>query len=331
MERKKKELSPTGWPGRILLILITGVVTFLVTSFASPLIVLQTDGGAILMSRGDVRELYDERDRLQEEREYYRAQYIFVNTQLDELRLNYELSQDELNVLNDGRVSQARLHMETGNYRAAIQLLDGIPSTSPEITILLQEATLMYELQTIEQVNDLLLNRQIDDAANLAREAQRILPNSRYLRELLDDVEARAERSGPLNTVAPLFDMVGRGQQVQHENSVTMGGETFRDVLVLGRFGAGHTFTPASLHNLGRQYSELSGYVGRVDGTSLRHATINFFGDGELLHYIEFNATDMPVPFSVNIEGVLQLRIELVIGGGSSDSTPLYAIQGFLN
>lgn len=133
-----------------------------------------------------------------------------------------------------------------------------------------------------------------------------------------------------LNEAAPLFDRVGWYPQVQHRDSVAMGGETFRDVLVLGRTGSGHTFTPASLHNLGRQYSVLSGYVGRVDGTSLRHATIIFRGDGVLLDYIEFYATNMPDSFAVNVEGVQQLRIELEIGGGSSASTPLYAIQAFL-
>jgi len=140
----------------------------------------------------------------------------------------------------------------------------------------------------------------------------------------------QSEESVSLNEAAPLYDRIGRPQQAQHEDSVIMSGDTFRDVLVLGRSQAGHTFSPASLHNLGMQYSVLYGYVGREDGTSLRHATINFWGDGTLIDRIELDATDMPVQFSIPVEDVSQLKIELVIGDGSSDSAPRYAIQAFL-
>ena len=328
----KKGVSVDGWGGKIILIIITVALTTGANLIFSPFpIFFQTDGGLIIMSRSDISDLYEERENLQSEIEHYRALYTSVNVQLNELRQDFEHSQGELTAFNDGRVLQARSHIEESNYQAAIQLLNAIPSAPPEVIILLQEATLMYELQIIAQVNNLLLNRQIDDAANLTREAQRFLPNSRNLRELLDDVESRVARSGPLNVIAPLYDRVAwTSHQVQHQDSAVMSGETFRDVLVLRRLGAGSTFNPASLHNLSRQHTRLYGYFGRVDGTSLRHATFNFWGDGVLLDYFEFNATDVPTPFSVNVEGVQQLRIEVVIGGGSSDSTPSYAIQAFL-
>ena len=147
----------------------------------------------------------------------------------------------------------------------------------------------------------------------------------------IDNAEEQVEERVSLNRVAPQTDVIGRDPQAQHQDTALIGGETFRDVLVLGRFQSGDTFSPASIHNLGREYTRLVGYAGRVDGTSLRYATIIFWGDDDVfLGDIEIEPTSFEVPFSVDVEGVRRLKIELVIGGGSADSIPLYAIQAFL-
>jgi hypothetical protein len=70
----------------------------------------------------------------------------------------------------------------------------------------------------------------------------------------------------------------------------------------------------------------LTGSVGRVDGTGMHDATLNIYGDGNLLHTQELRAGDLPAPISVYIEGVRLLRVEFVIALG--DTT--YALAGVL-
>jgi hypothetical protein len=77
----------------------------------------------------------------------------------------------------------------------------------------------------------------------------------------------------------------------------------------------------------------LTGYAGRVDGTNaIRHATINFVGDGTLLASHELNANDLPTPISVFVEGINLLRIEMIIHAHRTveNGATHYAFVGYL-
>ena len=71
------------------------------------------------------------------------------------------------------------------------------------------------------------------------------------------------------------------------------------------------------------------------------NATIRILGDGNVLGTFALQATAMPISFSVSVEGVQQLRIEVSfpsaegqwganLRGGSADRASRYIIQGFL-
>ena len=78
-------------------------------------------------------------------------------------------------------------------------------------------------------------------------------------------------------------------------------------------------------YNLNSQYSQLSGmygpWVGKTwygnDCASAENLKISFFGDGRLIKTLEFKNSDMPKDFSVDLSGVLQLKIELTGTGAS--------------
>lgn len=124
-----------------------------------------------------------------------------------------------------------------------------------------------------------------------------------------------------LHIAAPYFDT--NSWQVSFETAVSMGGVTYSNAL---QFGIGGEF---SLHNLDGQFRTLSGYIGRVDGSNIRDVTFRFYGDGNLLQRIDLNATDLPVPINVFVEGVRQLRIEANIGNSVTGS-PIYAASLYL-
>ena len=132
----------------------------------------------------------------------------------------------------------------------------------------------------------------------------------------VDERPTEVNERVPLNTAARHFDaggVFGNSVTVTRPDSVNMGGVAYQNAL---RFHNGDTVslltsTPFTLHNLNGQFSLLSGYVGRVDGSQMGNATISFFGDGQLIKYYELRATDMPTPISVPVEGVVQLRISV--------------------
>jgi len=136
----------------------------------------------------------------------------------------------------------------------------------------------------------------------------------------------------PLTQAAPHFDFGGttgtRNFTAVAQDSVVMGGEIYNNALVLGRGGTSstgaHGFT---LHNLNGQFRMLTGYIGRMDGENMFNATIRFLGDGQLLESIAVNATDMPRPVSIFVEGITQLRIEIAFDGGRPVS---YALITYL-
>ncbi|MCL2217984.1 MAG: stalk domain-containing protein [Defluviitaleaceae bacterium] len=152
----------------------------------------------------------------------------------------------------------------------------------------------------------------------------------------------------PLTQAAPHFDTGGGISGGTFDGaspttaavvpSLTMGGTTYQNALRF-RTTAG-SWTPSAntrssrftLHNLNGQFRMLTGYFGRVDGTHMTNATINFTGDGQLLASYEVRAGDMPTPISVFVEGVTQLRIEVVFPGRSSFSLPAtdYALVAYL-
>jgi hypothetical protein len=103
-----------------------------------------------------------------------------------------------------------------------------------------------------------------------------------------------------------------------------MGNVEYRDVISFY-----HSISSFTLHNLNGQYGLLSGYLGRVDGSNMRHATITFIGDGVVLQNFELRAGNLPISISVPVEGVHLLRIEMQTGDGSFGRAN-YALYGFL-
>ena len=135
----------------------------------------------------------------------------------------------------------------------------------------------------------------------------------------------------PLNTAAPFFDSGGPwGTSVERLDSVSMGGVTYQNALRF-RNTSLDGGTRFSLHNLNGQFRMLTGYIGRVDGSAMQDVTINFIGDGQLLHSYELRATDMPTSVSVFVESVTQLRIEVTYPRRRTSTAAVdYAVVAFL-
>ena len=132
----------------------------------------------------------------------------------------------------------------------------------------------------------------------------------------------------PLRTAGPFFDRNPNHQNnVRWLDSVTMGGNRYSNALSF-RGMNGNQRLYFTLHNLNSEFNVLSGHIGRIDGTGMVDATVRFFGDGALLGTYQLRATDLPIPFSVDVSGVRQLMIEAEVP--HTWALVEYAIIGYL-
>jgi hypothetical protein len=100
--------------------------------------------------------------------------------------------------------------------------------------------------------------------------------------------------------------------------SVTMAGTIYHNAMTYYNLSGSY-----SLHNLNGQYTKLTGYVGHVDKTDMRNVTLHFYGDGKLLASYELKAQDLPKPVSLDLTGVMQLKI-----GANLHLSTTYAFAG---
>ena len=120
----------------------------------------------------------------------------------------------------------------------------------------------------------------------------------------------------------PPYD-VSSSNRVKTESNVTMGGTVYYDALTFNDSGF-------ALHNLNGQYTRISGYLGHVNGTGVGGSmTITFYGDGRILDSYELDAQQLPQHISINVTGVLQLKIESK-SMGPVYGTGKYAFAGII-
>ena len=69
------------------------------------------------------------------------------------------------------------------------------------------------------------------------------------------------------------------------------------------------SISPWRDYNLNAAFNTLSGTIGRVDGSGTATATISFIGDGRTLATFDVDGNTHPTDISVDVRGVLILRI----------------------
>ena len=131
-----------------------------------------------------------------------------------------------------------------------------------------------------------------------------------------------------MNIAAPPFESFGPLPPRMADFAI-MGGTIYDYALIFGGSARG-TMGPRTeftLHNLNGQFNEFSGYIGRIDGTPVENTILTVIGDNRPIETINVQADALPVNFSIPVEGVRLLRIEIQFGFQSLTEV---AIIGFL-
>jgi hypothetical protein len=92
--------------------------------------------------------------------------------------------------------------------------------------------------------------------------------------------------------------------------TVNMLGTPYTNTLRISNRG-GFVHSGWRTYNIGRQYTTLTGTIGRIDGTGTRANKITIIGDGQTLATFNIDGDTQPTNVSVNISGVLALRIQI--------------------
>jgi tetratricopeptide (TPR) repeat protein len=268
-----------------------------------------------------LREIYERYSRQGEDISALQTEVEALESSITILEGDLLEAAAELLGQDSDRMAQAQIHIEAGNYRAAVLFMQNISLDSPESIIALETAIALYELQVTGEVNEAILAGDFIEALRLVQSAMEVVPDSALFKDLLASTEARESRVGPLTHLAEPHS-TGRAQVMA---SATMGGVTYNNIL---RFN----FTPLSSaytrHNLLGQFNTLSGYVGRVDGSSPTDALLRIYGDNELILQLELSEGDLPTPFSISVENIWLLEIRFTRRG--SGNATYYALQGTL-
>lgn len=111
-------------------------------------------------------------------------------------------------------------------------------------------------------------------------------------------------RPEPFLEVAPRFEGSTGGTAIS-PRTVNMQGNPFPNAL------ANNGFDGWSHHNLNGQFSELTGIIGRIDGSGSNNSVISFIGDGVTLAASNVDGDTTPIDVNIDVQGVQILRIQL--------------------
>jgi len=92
--------------------------------------------------------------------------------------------------------------------------------------------------------------------------------------------------------------------------SFTMAGQKYTNGCQMGNEGY-------ALYNLNGQYKKIKGKIGHWDGGGTSNGTLYIYTDGKLYKEIELKADMIPTDISIDVTGVLQLKLELKGAVGS--------------
>ena len=118
-------------------------------------------------------------------------------------------------------------------------------------------------------------------------------------------------QGAPFWTTTPPFQRSGSGSMRVITETVHMLGQPYTNAITVNNLSLG---TDWSDHALNGQYNTFTGTLGRVDGARLNPpGVVSFIGDGRELATFSVDGNTMPHEISVDVTGVLVLRIQIQI------------------
>jgi hypothetical protein len=124
----------------------------------------------------------------------------------------------------------------------------------------------------------------------------------------------------------PFFQRSGTAMTTRTLSSI---GQSYANAISIGNRGS-----EWSDHALNGQFNTLTGTLGQVDGTNTTAvSTISFIGDGRELATFDIGGSDHPRNISVDVRGVLVLRVQIQqqrIGAWATDNNQVFLANAMI-
>lgn len=221
---------------------------------------------------------------------------------------------------NKSLIEKAKYYAESNDYLNALNILNIATNKTDEINMYINDYTIQYELFINNQINDLIQNNRLDEAKVIAEDALEIIPQS----QLLKNKQQEIENSFPKNMVdvVPAYQSVGNAYREYSSKKsgateyFTMGGVKYTNGITFNADYNHYSEVTWAIYNLDNNYNTLEFIVCHVDGTDNGDQTsLQIFYDGVLTEEIPLTCDMSPTPISLNIDGIKQLKMQVITSG----------------
>jgi len=219
--------------------------------------------------------------------------------------LNRQLSTDNA---NQSIIASAQTCADASEYLNALALLHSVSKKTPYIEGLVKEYEEKYELQIIAEADALILSERYDEASNVINDALKIIPESTTLATYIDKIPSEPQYLMEVCTPYQKSDK----QYYREPTTFKMAGKTYTNGFSMQDYSF-------ALFNLDGQYSSLNFILGHIDETTMIDGVFNIYLDGQLFKRIEIGCEDIPEPYSIPLDNVIQMKIEK-----TDEATPNY-------
>lgn len=234
---------------------------------------------------------------------------------------NEELSKFKAQELSDAAnvdiIESAQTAAASEDYKMALAILKSVSNKTSQMEVLISDYESKFESAIISQVTALIYDEQYDAAVDLLDDALKTLPNSSILKQSKTDVQQSKPQA--LMGILPPYETKGYREKLPSD-FMEMGGERYSNGFELGTSFE----TSYAIFNLNGRYKKLSGTIGHIDGSGERDKVVTIFADGVLVQTIDVFYQDLPQEFSIDLDGVKQLKIERTDGDTRTGFADLY-------
>jgi hypothetical protein len=140
-----------------------------------------------------------------------------------------------------------------------------------------------------------------------------------YINPQVTDIPQLPPAPPPAPSPRSLFDTVsafesgGDAMSTLDLGTINMSGNVYANALRTQHRFTTNPSTRWENRNLNRQFTTITGTIGRVDGSGQNASTISFIGDGIQLASFSVDGNSMPIEISIDVSNVSILRIQFDI------------------
>lgn len=246
-----------------------------------------------------------------------------LKNELDSLKVQVNTYEN-----NESAIESAKAFADLGKYSTALTILNDVADKTPEMQILIADYSKKYENQIIEQADSLKGDNKYDEALDFINEALVVFPDSQILKNKQKDIEGSYPQN--MTDVVPAYQSGGNpykeysAQKSGGTEYFTMGGVKYTNGMTFSADKNIFDDVSWAIYNLNNEYSTLEFVVCHVDGTDNgSENTLHIFYDGVLKEEISLAPDMSPKSISLNVSGVVQLKLQVYPSGIDH---PLYGL-----